>query len=342
MRALFKQKAGQGLLLGEADTPVAGPGEVLVKVRAAGICGTDVHIYDWDKWSQRRIKPPLIVGHEFVGEIVECGAGVQNLELGQRVSAEGHIGCGICAFCRTGQAHICRDVKIIGVDMDGCFADYIAIKAYNLWPIPDAIPDHLAAVFDPLGNAMHTVMAEPLSGRQVLITGAGTIGLFAVGIASYAGASKIIVVEPNAAKREFAAAVGADEVLDPGSEGVREAILEMTNGLGPENLLEMSGHPDALNLGLGMLRNGGCACLLGIPSDRVTIDLAADVIFKGITLKGINGRRMFDTWYQSQNFLLADQEKVDMLVTHRIPFDDFERGFELIKNGSAVKVVLEL
>jgi len=342
MIALFKQKAEKGLILKETAKPGIQPGEVLIRVRAAGICGTDVHIYEWDKWSQDRIKLPLIVGHEFVGEIVEIGEGVTNVEPGQRVSAEGHIGCGRCEFCRTGQAHICNKVKIIGVDMNGCFAEYIAINGGNLWPVPDAIPDHLAAVFDPLGNAMHTVMAEPVSGKSVLITGAGTIGLFAVAIAKYAGASSVMVVEPNAFKREMAVQVGADIIFNPAEDNVEKAILNKTDGLGPQVLLEMSGNPNAINQGFRLIRNGGCACLLGIPPDKITIDLAKDIIFKGITIRAINGRRMFDTWYQSQHFLLSQQERVSHLITHRIPFREYEYGFDLLRNGSAIKVVLEL
>lgn len=342
MKAIFKQSTGEGLLLRETPEPELHAGDVLIRVRAAGICGTDVHIYDWDKWSQDRIKPPLIIGHEFVGEIVEIGEGVTNVRKGQRVSAEGHIGCGQCEFCRTGQAHICRDVEIIGVDRDGCFADYITINSGNLWPVPDSIPNHFAAVFDPLGNAMHTVMAEPVSSKLVLITGAGTIGLFAVAIAKYAGAASIIVIEPNEFKREMAAQVGADILLNPAEDNVEEAVLDHTDGLGPQVLLEMSGNPNAINQGFHLLRNGGCACLLGIPPDKITIDLAKDIIFKGITIKAINGRRMFDTWYQSQNFLLAEQQRISRLITHRIPFEDFEEGFKLLHNGTAIKVVLEL
>ncbi len=329
-------------MLKEAPKPAIGPGDVLIRVRAAGICGTDVHIYDWDRWSQNRIRPPLIIGHEFVGEIVEIGQNVRHVKPGQRVSAEGHIGCGHCEFCRTGQAHICNDVRIIGVDRDGCFAEYISIEAGNLWPVPDVIPDHLAAVFDPLGNAMHTVMAEPVAGKSILITGAGTIGLFAVAIAHYAGAATIMVIEPNAFKRGLASEVGADVLLDPGTEGLEQEVLDRTDGLGPQVLLEMSGNPNAINQGFRLLRNGGCACLLGIPPDKVTLDLAKDIIFKGVTIRAINGRRMFDTWYQSQNFLFAEQQRVERLVTHRLPFEQYERGFELLKNGTAVKVVLEL
>ncbi len=341
MQAIVKANPGQGVTLREVPVPVPGDDEVLIRVRATGICGTDVHIYDWDQWSQGRIHPPVVIGHEFSGEVVELGRSVHHVRVGQRVSAEGHITCGRCEFCRTGQGHICRDVRIIGVDRDGCFAEYISMSAGNIWPIPDAIPDHVAAVFDPLGNAMHTVMAEPPAGKSVLVTGAGAIGLFAVAIARYAGAALIAVIEPNAYKRGLAGAVGADILLDPADPDIDRTILGATEGLGPQILLEMSGHPGSIARGFRLLRNGGTASVLGIPPAPITLDWAKDVIFKGITIRAINGRRMFDTWFQSQNFMLREQEKINRLITHRLPFTEFQRGFDLLHAGEAVKVVLE-
>jgi threonine 3-dehydrogenase len=341
MQAIVKEKPGSGLTFADVPIPTVGDDEVLIRVRVTGICGTDVHIYDWDRWSQGRIHPPLTIGHEFAGEVVELGRAVRHVGIGQRVSAEGHITCGVCELCRTGQGHICRDVRIIGVDRDGCFAEYISISAGNIWPVPDSIPDPIAATFDPLGNAMHTVMADPPGGKSVLITGAGAIGLFAVAIARYAGASRIMVIEPNAYKRNLAGQVGADLLLDPASPGVDEAVLDYTEGLGPQILLEMSGHPAAIGQGFRLLRNGGTASILGIPSSPITIDWAKDIIFKGITIRAINGRRMFDTWFQSQNFMLKEQESINRLITHHLPFRQFERGFDLLHAGEAVKIVLE-
>jgi threonine 3-dehydrogenase len=342
MKALLKEKPGKGLVLKEVPVPEPGEGEVLIRIRAAGICGTDVHIYDWDEWSQKRIRPPLITGHELVGEVVKLGESTHHIKIGERVSAEGHIACGRCEFCRTGQAHICRDVRIIGVDRDGCFAEYMSIYAGNLWPVPDTIPDHVAAIFDPVGNAMHTVMAESVAGKSVLITGAGAIGLFAVAIARSNGASTIMVSEPNAFKREYARKSGADILLDPSDKHLEDTVLSHTDGLGPQVLLEMSGHPNAILTGLHLLRNGGCACVLGIPPGQVTLDWAKEIVFKGITIKAINGRRMYDTWFQTQNFMLREQERVNRLITHRLPFEQFEHGFELLHRGEAVKVVLEM
>ena len=342
MKTIFKEHPGIGLKLGEQPVPRPKDNEVLIRVHAVGICGTDVHIYDWDDWSSGRIKPPLVAGHEFVGEVVERGAMVLTVEIGQRVSAEGHITCGHCEFCRTGQGHICRDVEIIGVDRDGCFAEYICIDAGNLWPVPDSIPDHVAALYDPVGNAMHTVMAEPVTGKSVLISGAGAIGLFAVAIASSAGAASIIVSEPNEFKRTQALKAGADCALSPADLDYEKDVLDLTDGLGPQILLEMSGHPDGIRSGLRLLRNGGVACVLGIPSKPITLDWAHDVVFKGITVRAINGRRMFDTWYQTQNFLLREQKSIEHLITHILPFDEFERGFDLLHSGEAIKVVLEI
>jgi len=342
VKALVKETPSPGLTLKDVPVPEIGDEDVLIRIRAAGICGTDVHIHEWDDWSRSRIRPPLVTGHELVGDVVDVGDAVRHIEPGLRVSAEGHITCGRCEFCRTGRAHICRDVEIIGVDRDGCFAEYLSIPAGNLWPVHEDIPDHVAAVFDPVGNAMHTVMAEPVAGRSVLVTGAGAIGLFAVAIARSLGASPVIVVEPNVTKRNIALELGADRGFDPADPSLEENVMGLTDGLGPEVLLEMSGNPRAIRQGLGFLRNGGCASVLGIPSGDVTLDWAGDVVFKGITIRAINGRRMFDTWFQAQHFMLKHGDAVERLVTHRIPFDDYERGFELLRKGEAVKVVLDL
>lgn len=342
MKALVKTQPGTGLELKDVPEPAPGREEVVIRVRAAGICGTDVHIWDWDEWSQGRIRPPLVTGHEFVGDVVAAGCEVHHVKIGQRVSAEGHITCGHCEFCRTGLGHICRDVEIIGVDRDGCFAEYIAIDARNLWPVHNDIPDRIAAIFDPVGNAMHTVMAEPVAGKSVLVTGAGAIGLFAIAIAKSLGASLIVAVEPNERKRQWALESGADAVFDPSDSTLEARVNDLTGGYGPQVLLEMSGHPGAINQGLRLLRNGGTASLLGIPSRPITVDWAKDIIFKGITLKAVNGRRMFDTWFQSEHFMLKHPDAVDRLVTHVLPFEEFRTGFDLLHRGEAVKVVLTL
>ncbi|NSW91829.1 MAG: L-threonine 3-dehydrogenase [Firmicutes bacterium] len=342
MKVVKKESPGKGISISSASIPVAGPDEVLIKVKLAGICGTDLHIFKWDNWSKNRIKLPLIIGHEFVGEIVDIGSNVKHLRKGQRVSGEGHITCGHCRYCQNGRGHICQDVKIIGVDMDGCFAEYISIPARNIWPVHEAIPDRYAALFDPLGNAMHTVMTQPVAMKTILITGAGAIGLFAITIAKVNGAEKIIVVEPNSFKRELAVKVGADFVFDSSDDDIKEKIMDITEGNGPDIFLEMSGNPGALRMGLDLLSNGGTASLLGIPEREVPINIANEIIFKGITIHGIVGRRMFETWYQCQSFLLRDGKSIDPVVTHTVSIDNIEDGFHIMENNMAGKVVVEI
>ncbi|MCL1872936.1 MAG: L-threonine 3-dehydrogenase [Clostridiales bacterium] len=344
MRAVWKDVAGRGLLVSRAPEPACGDNEVLIKVRKAGICGTDLHIFKWDAWSQNRIKPPLVMGHEFVGEIVGIGKAVQGLSLGQRVSAEGHITCGHCRFCRTAQGHICQTVKIIGVDCAGCFAEYIAMPAVNVWPVPDNIADKYAATFDPLGNAMHTAMAQPIAMKNVLISGAGSIGLFAVPIAKAAGAARVIVSEPDPFKREMAARVGADLVIDPIAAGTKfkEQICDFVGNYGCDVLLEMSGNSAALCQGLDALALGGVASLLGIYPGEVCTPLSELVVFKCLTLIGINGRRMFETWYQSENFLATSAAMIDPIITHQLPLEEIENGMLMMEQGKAIKVLLDL
>jgi threonine 3-dehydrogenase len=265
-----------------------------------------------------------------------------HLYIGQRVSAEGHITCGYCKYCRNGQGHICKDVEIIGVDRNGCFAEFVCIPAENVWPVHPGIPDYYGALFDPLGNAMHTVMAQPVSMKNVLITGAGSIGLFAIPIAKESGAEKVIVIEPNPFKREIALKVGADYVLDFEDVDIRRKVLDFTDGLGPDVLLEMSGNSQSLRLGLELLSNGGSVSLLGIPSREVSINLAEQVIFKGITIHGITGRKMFETWYQCESFLLKSGKVIDPIITHVLDFEDIEKGFIDMEANRAIKVLLKV
>ncbi|HHW49322.1 MAG TPA: L-threonine 3-dehydrogenase [Clostridiaceae bacterium] len=342
MKAVKKLNKGKGVEITTAAIPEPGPGEVLIRVKVAGICGTDLHIFKWDEWSQKRIKPPVIIGHEFVGEIVQVGFGVNHLRAGQRVSAEGHITCGRCKYCRNGQGHICQDVKLIGVDINGCFAEYICIPAVNVWPVHDDIPDKYAAIFDPLGNAMHAVMVEPVSMKNVLIIGAGSIGLFAIPIAKANGAGKIIVIDPNPMKRDIALKVGADLALDPEDSDLKDKVISVTGKNGPDRLLEMSGSSSALCVGLDLLGNGGSVSLLGIPPNNISINLAEKVIFKGITLHGITGRRMYETWYQCESFLLNHGNLIDPIITHCIDIEDIENGFRWMEANEAVKVLLKI
>lgn len=341
MKAICKTEAASGFTMKDMPMPVPKAHEVLIRVVYAGICGTDVHIYNWDEWSAGRIAPPLIGGHEFIGIIEEIGEDVNYLTTGMRVSAEGHITCGHCKFCRTGQGHICQDVKIIGVDIDGCFAEYITMPADNVWPVPDTIPDNYGAVFDPLGNAMHTVMEVPISGKTVLITGAGAIGLFAVAIAGAAGAARVIVSEPNEFKRSLAEKSGNVSIINPLETDMIQAVRDMTGGLGPEVVLEMSGNARALTDSFRAVQNGGDVVILGIPAGDVAVNWAEDIIFKGIAIHAVNGRRMYDTWYQCQAFLENKSIDIGHVLTHEFDADDFEKGFEVIRSGEAAKVLLK-
>lgn len=338
----MKLKPEPGLTMAEAPVPAISPTDVLIRVRKAGICGTDGHIWAWDKWSQGRIKPPLIVGHEFMGVVEATGAAVRSVKVGDRVSAEGHISCGTCLLCRTGQEYICEHVQIIGVDRDGCFADFIAMPEHNVWKLDPAVPDEWAAVFDPLGNAVHTVMAAGVSAKSVVITGVGSIGLMAIPVARAAGAAKVIAVDLNPQKLQLAKSLGADEVFDARDKDVREKILALTNGDGADVLLEMSGSGAAINLGLSVVRNGGRAALLGLPSDNVSLNLAEHIIFKGLTVLGINGRNMFETWYQTQAMVVAGRIDLTKIITHVLPFERYAECFDLLKEGKAAKIVMTI
>jgi threonine 3-dehydrogenase len=340
VRALLKKVSGPEMVLDEVARPHVGPTDVLIRVKHAGICGTDGHIWNWDRWSQSRIKPPLIIGHEFMGVVEETGSAVRMVRVGDRVSAEGHISCGVCLLCRTGQAYICEHVQIIGVDRDGCFADFIAMPEQNVWKLDPAVPDTWAAVFDPLGNAVHTVMAAGVSTKSVVITGVGSIGLMAIPVARAAGAAKVIAIDVNAAKLELALRLGADRAFDARTEGLEKQILEETNGDGADVLLEMSGSGAAINQGLSLVRNGGRAALLGLPSDNVNVNLAENIIFKGLTVLGINGRKMFETWYQTQALVVSGRVDLAQIITHVLPMERYRDCFELLKDGKAAKIVM--
>ncbi len=342
MRALCKTAPKAGFEFCDVPVPNLGPSDVLVRVEKAGICGSDLHIYSWDKWAQSRIKPPLVMGHEFMGRVAAVGDAVRMVSTGDRVSGEGHIADGTCFLCRTSQAHLCENLKIIGVDRDGAFAEYIAMPESNLWKLDPAIPDEFAAVFDPLGNAVHTVMAAGVSMKSVLITGVGSIGLMAIPVARAAGASAVYAVDINPAKLALAKKLGADETFAANDPQIVEKIVSRTRGDGADVVLEMSGNPQALDMGLRAVRKGGCVALLGIPSESVTIDLADRVIFKGLTLLGINGRRMFETWYQTEALVRSGRVDLKPIITHVLPFEEFERGFDLMRSGEAAKIVLDL
>jgi threonine 3-dehydrogenase len=340
MRAVVKQAAEPGAALAMVDVPIPEPGEVLVKVQATSICGTDLHIYQWDSWAASRIKPPLIFGHEFSGEVVELGKGTSHLKVGDHISAETHIVCGVCHQCRSGQSHICQDVSIIGVDQPGCFAEYAKIPESNAWLNPPDMPADVASVQEPFGNAVHTALSTDLVGKSVLVTGCGPIGLMAIGIAKAAGAALVIGTEVVPYRLELARDVGADLAINPLEIDVAEEITTCTNGTGVDVLLEMSGNPSAIDEGFSVLRCGGYAALLGIPSKPIELDLANDVIFKGATVYGVTGRRVWETWYQTRALLDSGAVDVAPIITHRLPLEDFEKGMDLMRTGQCGKVVL--
>lgn len=339
MKALVKHAPARGARLEQVPKPEPLPGEVLVKVTAAAICGTDVHIYTWDPWAAGRIKPPLVFGHEFCGEVIALGAGVDDIALGTRVSAEGHFVCGKCYFCRTGQAHICQDVEIIGVDTNGCFAEYVRVPRGNIWELDAEIPTEVAAIHDPFGNAVHTTLVDTIVGKTVLITGCGPIGVAAAAIAKHAGAAQVFASDLNDYRLELARKMGVDKVYKVGRDDMVAEVLRETGGLGVDVLLEMAGHPAAINDGFKALRKGGWAALLGLPSKPVELDLSDGIIFKGATVYGINGRRMYETWYQMQALLRGGLDLTPM-ITHRFKFEDFEEAFELAVSGNSGKIIL--
>lgn len=340
MKAILKAVPGPGASLNEVPLPKVGPHDVLVKIKAVGICGTDVHIYKWDEWAARTIKPPRIFGHEFVGEVVEVGRDVSMVKPGDYVSAETHIACGKCYYCRTGQKHICQNVKILGVDVDGAYADYIAIPEENAWITDRTIPPEVAAIQEPFGNAVHATLATDLAGKTVAIFGLGPIGLMSIGVARAAGASKIFAIEPSDYRRSFAEKMGADFAINPLDTDVVEFIMDNTRGLGVDVMIEMSGAPQAIDQGLKAVRKNGFVSLLGIPSKPVTIDLSEDIVFKYLNIKGINGRLMFQTWYQVQELLTSGKVDIRPLITHTFPLEKFDEAMQLLLNKEAVKIVL--
>jgi len=340
MKALRKMQAGRGLSMESAPVPAIGAADVLVRVKTASICGTDLHIYGWDRWSQGRIKPPLTLGHEFCGVVERVGDEVRAVMAGDLVSAEMHVNCGHCHQCRVGEAHICQNLRIIGIDQDGAFAEFVKIPASNIWRLDPTIPEHYGAILDPLGNAVHTVLAGPIAGQTVLVTGCGPIGLMSIAVAKACGSSTVFATETNEKRRAMAKKMGADVVLNPAAEDAVARILGDTNGTGVDVLLEMSGNPTAIQQGFKALRAGGRASLLGIPTENVPLDLVNDVIFKGATVQGIYGRRMYETWVQMTALLKAGRLDLEPLFGERAPLDKFESAFALLQGGLAGKVLL--
>jgi threonine 3-dehydrogenase len=339
MKALVKAKAEPGLWMQDVPEPAPGHNDVLIRVRKTSICGTDLHIQHWDEWAQRTIPVPMVVGHEFMGEIAALGDGVEGLRVGQRVSGEGHVTCGHCRNCKGGRREFCHNHVGVGVTRPGAFAEYVVIPAANVFPVPDHISDDLASVLDPLGNATHTALRFDLVGEDVLVTGAGPIGVMAAAIARHVGARFVVVTDVNDYRLGMAAAMGADRVVNV----IRQPLAPVMAGLGMSEGfdvgLEMSGAEAAFNQMLDAMNNGGRIAVLGIPPGPMTLDVN-DVIFKGLQIQGIYGRRIFETWYKMAAMLQSGLD-VSGVITHHYPVDDFEQAFATVNAGECGKVVLE-
>lgn len=339
MKALVKKQAAPGVAIVYIDIPELGPHDVLVKILAAAICGTDLHIYRWDSWAASRIRPPVIIGHEMSGLVVKTGPAVRSWHEGDYVSLESHITCGQCYQCRTGQAHICKKYAILGVDLDGCFAEYVRIPEGNLWRNDRWIPPEVACLQDPLGNAVQAVSSAEMAGKAVLITGCGAIGLFAVGVARALGAAQVYAVDINDYRLKIAEQMGATCAINPLRQAPVQEILLQTGGDGVDVVIEMSGSEQCLRDGLKTIKNGGRVALLGIPEKMICLDLAREIIFKGITLTGITGRKIFSTWYKTAA-LLKSSLNISRVITHQMKFEQFHEAFRLMQSGECAKIIL--
>jgi len=339
MLALVKTSPGPGLRLETVPDPVIGINDVLVRVHKTGICGTDLHIESWDAWAARTIRPPLVVGHEFVGEIVEVGSNAGQFRPGDLVSGEGHVVCGRCRHCLAGRRHLCAETVGVGVGRDGAFAEYISIPATNAWRHWPGIDEEIAAVFDPFGNAVHTALAFPVLGEDVLICGAGPIGLMATAVVRRADARFVVVSEPNPYRRELAAQMGATVVVDPGERDLKDVQAELGMVEGFDVALEMSGNPAALQSAIANMAHGGEIAVLGIPTKEVTLDVEA-IVFKLLTLRGIYGREMYETWYK-MTVMLQSGLDIRPAITHRFSFREHEAAFAAARSGESGKVIMD-
>jgi threonine 3-dehydrogenase len=340
MKAIIKSKSEPGAELTTVDVPNIREGQILARVKATSICGTDVHIYKWDKWAQSRIKVPRVFGHEFNGEVIEVGSGVKRIKVGDLISAETHIGCGMCYQCRTDNAHICENMAILGVDIDGCFAEYVAIPEENAWKVSPDLSVEIASMLEPMGNAVHTVFAADIPTNRIAVIGCGPIGLGAVGVVKAAGAAQIFATDINEYRLNIAKKMGAHVTINAKNENVVETVLDQTEGRGVDVVLEMSGSPSAIREGFKILRYGGTMSMLGLPSAPMELDLNNFIIFKAATVIGISGRRMFSTWYQLQSLLDAGLFNPSPIITHKMKLEEFEQAMNLIDTGNCGKVVL--
>ncbi len=338
MKALAKSRSEPGIWLIDTPPPEPGHNDVLIRIRQTAICGTDMHIYHWDDWAQQTIPVPMVVGHEYVGEIAAIGSEVKGFAVGDRVSGEGHITCGHCRNCRAGRRHLCRNTIGVGVNRPGAFAEYLTIPAFNAFKIPDNIPDEMAAIFDPFGNAVHTALTYDLVGEDVLITGAGPIGIMAAAVARHVGARHVVITDINPYRLQLAADMGATRAVNVAEESLDTVMSELGMTEGFDVGLEMSGAPQAFDSMLNAMNHGGRVAILGIPPSTMAVDWN-QVIFKGLTLKGIYGREMFETWYKMASLIQSGLD-LSPMITHRFSVDDFQQGFETMASGQSGKVLL--
>lgn len=339
MKSLMKKKREIGLWMEQVPVPEIGHNDILVRIKKTAICGTDLHIYNWDEWSQKTIPVPMVIGHEFVGVVDKIGSEVEGFKVGDRVSGEGHITCGHCRNCRAGRRHLCRNTFGVGVHRQGCFAEYLAIPAVNAFKLPPDISDDLASIFDPYGNAVHTALSFDLVGEDVLITGAGPIGVMAAAIAKHVGARHVVVSDINEYRLQLAKKAGATYVVNPTQEKFSDVMKKLGMTEGFDVGMEMSGNAQAFQSLLDAMNNGGRVAILGIFPTQVAIDWST-VIFRGLFLKGIYGREMFETWYKMTTMLQSGLD-ISSVITHHFNVDDFQQGFEVMKKGQSGKVILD-
>lgn len=340
MTAVVKHHPGPGAVIRSVPVPSIGAHDVLLKVRATSICGTDLHIYKWNPWAAHRMSTPRIPGHEFCGDVVEVGEAVTSLSVGDYVSGESHVPCGRCYQCRTGDRHICANLKILGVDLDGSFATYVRLPEVSAWKTSTSLPPEVACVQEPFGNAVQTALSAPLAGANVLVTGCGPIGIFAVAVARASGAASVIATDPNPYRLALASRNGATRILNPVSEDVVAAVRGLTGGVGADVVLEMSGNQQAIASAFAALRLGGHVSLLGLPPEPIQLDLSDAIIFKSATVRGITGRRIWETWYQTAALLEGGVIDVCPVITHKLPLTEFHRAIELLESGESGKIVL--
>nr|WP_019614352.1 L-threonine 3-dehydrogenase [Psychromonas ossibalaenae] len=339
IKALAKLQPEVGIWMTEVDKPEPGHNDLLIKIRKTAICGTDVHIYNWDDWSQKTIPVPMVVGHEYVGEVVGMGQEVRGFSVGDRVSGEGHITCGHCRNCRGGRTHLCRNTTGVGVNRTGAFSEYLVIPAFNAFKIPDGISDDLASIFDPLGNAVHSALSFDIVGEDVLITGAGPIGIMAAAVAKHVGARHVVITDVNEYRLSLAREMGVTRAVNVAEQKLEDVMAELGMTEGFDVGLEMSGAPVAFNSMLANMTHGGKISLLGIPPADMTVDWNM-VIFKGLIIKGIYGREMFETWYKMASLIQSGLDLTKM-ITHTYPIEQFQEGFDMMRSGQSGKVVLD-